>query len=80
MDRITWPSSIGSVPPGAVIVDDDRAPWLVTSRGIRPFTFRGWGACEPARVGVVVEVLTPPTSVAALVNGFIPRLHPTASA
>jgi len=27
----------------------------------------------------VVEVLTPPTSVRALANGFTPVLHPTAS-
>jgi hypothetical protein len=42
------------------------------------FSFGGWTRPEARTVTDVVEVLTPPTSVRALVNGFAPVLHPTA--
>jgi len=42
------------------------------------FSFGGWTRPEARTVTDVVEVLTPPTSVRALANGFTPVLHPTA--
>jgi hypothetical protein len=41
-------------------------------------SFGGWTRPEARTVTDVVEVLTPPTSVGALANGFTPVLHPTA--
>ena len=43
------------------------------------FGFGGWHAPAPRPRGEV-EVLTPPTSVLALANGFVPLLHPSAGA
>lgn len=83
-DRKLWRAPIGTLPAGAVVLDGGdadagRRPCLWTGESLRPFDFHGWGAPVPVRDGPV-EVLTPPTSVAALAHGFEPVLHPTATA
>lgn len=79
-DRILWPSPLDALPTGTVIVGPaTRRPLLVTGSHLQPFGFDGWEAPNDRPRGVEVEVLTPPMSVAALANGFGPRLHPTAS-
>ena len=78
-DRITWTARLGDLPHGAVIVDPRRRqPRLVTPHGLRDFAFDGWGAATTEPFEGIVEVLTPPTSVAALRHGFVLQLHPTA--
>ena len=54
-----------------------RRPCLVGREARQPFTFAGWAAPLPLPSGEV-DVLTPPTSVVALRNGFTPTLHPSA--
>ena len=75
-DRPLRPSPVESLPDGTVVVDDDRQPCLLTGGMLRRFTFGGWSAATPSPS--VVDVLTPPTSVAALTGGYRPLLHPTA--
>lgn len=80
-DRRVWTSAIDELPSGSVIVSPDgraAAPLLVTDGHLQPFAFAGWGAAIERPGGIDVEVLTPPTSVAALGNGFTPQLHPSA--
>jgi hypothetical protein len=76
--RRTWRAPIGELPPGTVIVDDEGHSRLVLEDRTMAFTFDGW--IDPARRARRgdVEVLTPPTSVAALANGYSPLLHPSA--
>ena len=78
-DRRLWTAAIEALPDGTVIVDDDRMPRLVLGDRLLRFTFDGWTApvARPSRGEV--QVLTPPTSVAALTNGFTPVLHPSAT-
>lgn len=79
-DRILFTGPIDAVPAGTVIVDRaTREPCLVTGEHLQRFTFDGWGRPTVRPRGINVEVLTPPTSVAALANGFLPCLHPTAA-
>lgn len=79
-DRRRWPSDIDRLPVGTVVLDrKTEQPMLVTGRQLRPFRFNGWGAPTGRPTGVTVEVLTPPTSVAALSNGFRPTLHSSAA-
>jgi hypothetical protein len=79
-DRILWTSNLGSLPPGSVVIEPNSgAPTLVTSRHLQQFAFDGWGPPIQRPLGLDVEVLTPPTSVAALINGFTPTLHSTAA-
>lgn len=79
-DRILSTSPLDGLPTGTVIVDPTtREPTLVTSNSVQRFTFDGWQKPSERPAGVMAEVLTPATSVAALANGFVPRLHPTAA-
>jgi len=76
-DRRVWRAPLDTLPDGTVIVDDRGEAQLVLAGHLRPFGFRGWG--EPLDGGLrPVDVLTPPTSVAALRNGYEPVLHPSA--
>jgi hypothetical protein len=77
-DRITWPALADTLPIGTVIVDTDRIPRLVLDDRLMTFAFSGWSDSAPRPSGGTVEVLTPPTSVAALRHGFVPTLHPSA--
>jgi hypothetical protein len=77
-DRRLWESSIDDLPDGSVIAAAD-GPRLVLRERTLSFTFDGWRAPLPRERGETVQVLTPPTSVAALRGGFRPVLHPSAS-
>lgn len=79
-DRILWTTDLHSLPTGVVVASTaGDACHLVTERYLQPFSFGGWGmpVDRPRRASVMV--LTPPTSVLALLNGFGPRLHATAA-
>jgi hypothetical protein len=80
-DRIVWTASIEDLPSGSVIVDAAKGePYLLVEDRLQRFTFAGWEPPLPRPTGILVDVLTPPTSVAAITAGFVPRLHPTAAA
>ncbi len=76
-DRKTWRSAINELPVGTVIVDAG-VPRLLTERTMFEFDFEGWRRPRPRPASDDVDVLTPPTSVLALANGFSPALHDTA--
>jgi hypothetical protein len=79
-DRKTWESPIGSLPDGTVIVGSDlRGPQLLFGGRVSTFVFSGWADASPRPQRGSVTVLTPPTSVVALANGFVPTVHPTAT-
>lgn len=78
-DRMLSTSDLDALPTGTVMVDSvTRQPRLVTKHHLQSFGFDGWLPASERPQGVIVEVLTPPTSVLALKNGYVPRLHPTA--
>jgi hypothetical protein len=77
-DRRTWTASLPELPAATVIVDDERRPRLVLDDRTMAFTFDRWiDPIRRPRHGAVA-VLTPPTSVAALADGYSPLLHPSA--
>ena len=78
-DRILWTERVNRLPIGTVIVDEDRIPRLVLEDRLFRFTFGGWTMPRSRPRTGSVDVLTPPTSAAALANGYSPVLHPTAS-
>lgn len=80
-DRILSRRFLRELPAGAVVVDPSTGdPLLVTGGPPQPFTFDGWLPPIELSPGALVDVITPPTSLAALANGFLPALHPTAIA
>jgi hypothetical protein len=79
-DRILWASGIDELPTGTVVLDlRTGEPCLVTNKHLQRFGFDGWGPLGKRPHGIEVQVLTPPTSVGALANGFTPHLHPSAN-
>ena len=68
-----WSSRLGALPDGTMIVWEGRAHAL-RSGTMAPWSFTGYG--EPLKVGtgIEVDVLTPPSTVAALAAGYRPEL------
>lgn len=77
-DRIVWSQSFRDVPVGAVIVDAEGMPLLVQQDCLLRFTFNGWSAPQTRPLTGQANVLTPPTSCAALRAGYTPALHRSA--
>ena len=77
-DRPLWRARPPTSRPGAVVLDRSGRAGLLGDRTWQPFGFGGWGAPGRPPAGEV-DVLTPPTSVAALAAGFHPTLHPSAA-
>lgn len=77
-DRIVWSEAFHELPVGAVIVDADGLPLLVQHDRLLGFTFDGWTAPRPRPRSGQARVLTPPTSCAALREGYTPALHRSA--
>lgn len=73
--RITWTAAARDLPDGTVVLVDARPRLLLGGRSWT-FTFDGWRD-SGSRLTGTVTVLTPPTSVLALANGFTPLLHPS---
>ncbi len=69
-DRITWQATCDDLPSGTVVLIDGAAH-RVDGTGVHRFSFGGWGEVT-SMPDSPVAVLTPPTSVAALANGFVP--------
>lgn len=76
-DRRLHRTAVDHLPTGAVVLHNGQ-PHLVTADHLQPFAFTGWGAAVERPTGGSIEVLTPPTSILALANGFTPTLHPSA--
>lgn len=76
-DRKIWTARIEDLPDGTVIVGDDSQPILVVADRLWRFGFEGWKRPRPRPATGPARVLTPPTSVAALSNGYAPTLHPS---
>ncbi len=76
-DRLLTTRPLDRLPDGVVVVHRD-SPHLVLGPELQPFSFEGWAEPIERPVGTSIEVLTPPTSLLALANGFVPTLHPSA--
>jgi hypothetical protein len=77
-DRIVWSARYAELPDGTVVVAPDRGCQLVIGDRLRRFSFDGWLSATPRPRAGEAMVLTPPTSFAALVQGYQPLLHPSA--
>jgi hypothetical protein len=62
---------LGDLPDGAMIACDERA-FAVRLGALLPWSFAGYGAPARLEPTAVVEVLTPPSTVAALKSGYKP--------
>jgi len=77
-DRIVWNAPYDELPDGTVVVDGEGGTRLVLGDRLLQFRFDGWADPIARPAASSASVLTPPTSVAALTNGYVARLHETA--
>jgi len=75
--RRTWVAESETLPDGVVVIEAGMPRLLLGDRSLA-FGFNGWHSSRP-RPMEAVDVLTPPTSVLALANGFCPTLHESAA-
>ena len=78
-DRRLWITDSNDLPDGSIVVGETGEARLVRGECTWAFSFDGWHQPRPRVPGVTVEVITPPTSVAAMHHGFKPVLHPSAT-
>jgi len=75
--QLTHRAPAGELPDGVMIrAGRDAGLWLAGR--LRPWSFTGYGAPATGRVPGTVEVLTPPSTVAAIAAGYRPLVHPSA--
>ena len=77
-DRILWSAPVANLPDGTIVVNSEGQCELVHGDFVRRFTFAGWTTPTLKPSHGVASVLTPPTSVMALTNGYRPILHASA--
>jgi hypothetical protein len=73
LHQATWPDL-----PAGTFVRVDGGPALVLERTVRPWTVHGYAPARPRPARGPVEVITPPSTVAALRAGYRPQLDPAA--
>ena len=66
---------VTDVPDGVMVVLDGHA-WLKCVDSLLPWSSAGYG--DPRRSPETVDVLTPPSTVEAIRNGYAPRVHGSA--
>jgi hypothetical protein len=66
-----WRARLGDLPEGAMIARDGRA-YAVRGTALAPWSFAGYRAPLPFEPDAVADVLTPPSTVAALAAGYRP--------
>jgi hypothetical protein len=69
----TYRGVLSSIPDGTMVEHDGR-PHLVWRGTLRPWSFAGYAPGVDVSPGIEVEVLTPPSVVAAIRAGFIPQV------
>ena len=76
--KLTYRARVRELPDGTMIRVNDLIG-LVASGRVLPWSFAGYGSPVPAPKSAAVEVLTPPSIVAAIAAGYRPLVHPTAA-
>jgi len=74
--------AIDGLPDGSVLTlaDEPGSAFAVRGRTLLRWAPTGYTAARPRPRDLMVDVLTPPGSLAALSGGFCPRWHPSADA
>ena len=75
--QVTRRIELGGLPDGSM-VRHNRVPALVCAGALRPWSPTGYGTAMSASPRAHVDLLTPPSIVAALAAGYRPLVHPSA--
>ncbi|HEY1640666.1 MAG TPA: hypothetical protein VGG35_08270 [Streptosporangiaceae bacterium] len=66
--------------PDGVMIRSGGTPGLLAGGQLRPWSFAGYAAPSGGVLPDIVEVLTPPSTIAAIAAGYRPLVHPSAVA
>jgi hypothetical protein len=77
--QVTHQMPAGQLPDGVMIRAGGTIGLLMAGQ-LQPWSFHGYGAPAAPRLTAAVEVLTPPSIVAAIGAGYQPLVHPSALA
>jgi len=69
--------TLGSLPDGAMVLHQG-IPSLVLGEALLAWSFEGYGPARPFARDTSVDLLTPPSMVAAIAAGYRPLVHPSA--
>jgi hypothetical protein len=72
----TRPADVRDLPDG-VMVRHRGEVGLLWAGTVRPWSSSGYGAAVPVAADTKVELLTPPSTVAVLAQGYRPLVHPS---
>jgi hypothetical protein len=75
--QLTRPASFGDLPGGTMVRHRDE-PGMVAAGAVLPWSFDGYGPPVPVNPDAAVELLTPPSTLAAIGAGYRPALHASA--
>jgi hypothetical protein len=75
--KLTYRAPLRDVPDGAMVRIDGVIGLVIGDR-LLPWSFQGYGPPAPVPRPGAVEVLTPPSIVAAIAAGYRPLVHPSA--
>jgi hypothetical protein len=73
------PTEWAALPSGAFVVLDG-VPALVLEHVVVPWSYEGYGPASPRPRAGVAEAITPPSSLAAIANGYAPQIDASATA
>jgi len=76
--QLTRPAPAGGLPDGAMVRHGGAVGLLLGGR-LLPWSFGGYGAALALPAATMVELLTPPATVATIAAGYRPLLHPSAA-
>ncbi len=68
----------GRLPDGAMVWRAG-VSCLVSNHALLPWSMHGYGSPVAVQPGTPLELLTPPSVVAALAAGYLPLVHPSAA-
>jgi hypothetical protein len=75
----TYTASLDNLPVGAFVTLEagyDITPYLVLDDSLRSWSFAGYGRPIPRPSSQFVTVLTPPSTVRTLAQGYRPQIYP----
>lgn len=75
--KVTYETVVSELPVGTLF-EHNASSFLLSPRGLLPWSFDGYGAPQAIDPDQVVRVLTPRSIVNTFKTGFIPYMHPSA--
>jgi hypothetical protein len=76
-EKRTYPERLSRLPAGVMAADEANIPYLVSAEALLPWSPVGYGSPVPKR-DVELRVLTPPSVVRMIAQGYPVGVHPSA--